>query len=433
VAARYSSFAALFSPSFDSGIHEAETLAAATAVREAAPSSLITMHMGTGVGPRFHSADWLSFDMYQSGHNGGDAARQSARASGMPAEILSLSPRKPIINGEAVYEGDLGGAYGVRHTAWLSLLSGAVGYTAGINEVYAWKEDAVAKMNVPSSDQIALLARVLRALPWWELAPEPRRILNQPADRSKLMAWALTADKRLGVAYLPANDALEVDLRSCAPAYNSLWINPATGQWRDGTAVTSSPETTLVAPDKKDWVVILASPDSQAVTRVKSALTGAISVNPKSTASIVFTKDASVDGLVLKKPNDGTFACQPFKGVDCIVNENPKRNNYLYIDLDDRLAFRGGLRRMSVELRIQSDERLEGVQLQYDAEGPAETSVIYRPVSPSWHKQQDGWTVIGFVAESPYLGNRQNSGADFRVFLDGHLCRIASLTVTLDS
>jgi hypothetical protein len=125
------------------------------------------------------------------------------------------------------------------------------------------------------------------------------------------------------------------------------------------------------------------------------------------------------------------FVNQTFNGVDCIVNENPKRNNYLYIDLDDRLAFRGGLRQMSVEIQIHSDRPLEGLQLQYDAEGPAETSTIYRPVSSSSRKQQDGWTVIGFVAESPYLGNRQNSGADFRVFLDGRLCRIASLRVTL--
>lgn len=90
VAARYSSFEVIFSPSFDSGIHEPETLAAASAVREGAPDSLVTMHMGTGVGPEFHGADWLSFDMFQSGHNGGDAAVQSSFAIGMPAGILTL-------------------------------------------------------------------------------------------------------------------------------------------------------------------------------------------------------------------------------------------------------------------------------------------------------------------------------------------------------
>lgn len=51
VAARYGAHAVMFSPSFDSGIHEAETIASATAIREASPASLVTMHMGTGVGP----------------------------------------------------------------------------------------------------------------------------------------------------------------------------------------------------------------------------------------------------------------------------------------------------------------------------------------------------------------------------------------------
>ena len=432
VAARYSSFAVIFSPSFDSGVHEAETRAAANAVREAAPANLITMHMGTGVGPRFHAADWLSFDMYQSGHNGGDPGRQSARATGMPAEILSLPLRKPIVNGEAIYEGDLGCAYDVRRTAWLSFLSGAVGYTAGINEIYAWKGDALARMNLPSSEEVALLARVLRAIPWWNLGPAPDRILNQPEDRARLMAFALTADKALGIAYLPQNDSVTLDLRGCAKAYDPLWINPATGVSRAGATVTPSPEVVLAAPDAKDWVVLLATPRAPAFAQAKKALEEGTQHRKKSLATITFGADAPLDGLVHKSPRDGEFANDSFKGVPCIVNENPKRNRYLYLDLDDRLAFRGGLARMRVEVRLQSDEPLENVQLQYDATGPPEMSNKYRPTPLSWRKQDGDWSTIGFVAESPYLGNRQNSGADFRVSLGGSLCRIASLRVSLE-
>lgn len=432
VAARYCSFAVIFSPSFDSDIHEAETRAAANAVREAAPANLITMHMGTGVGPRFHAADWLSFDMYQSGHNGGDPGRQSARATGMPAEILSLATRKPIVNGEAIYEGDLAGAYDVRRTAWLTFLSGAVGYTAGINEIYAWKEDALARMNVPSSQEVALLARILRAIPWWNLGPVPERILNQPKDRARLMAFALTADKALGIAYLPQNDTVTLDLRGCAKTYDTLWINPATGESRAGASVTPSPNVMLAAPDAKDWVALLATPHAPAFAQVKKALVERTQRRKKSVAAITFGADAPLDGLVHKSPRDGEFANESFNGVPCIVNENPKRNRYLYVDLDDRLAFRGGPARMRVEVRLQSDEPLEGVQLQFDANGPPDLSNKYRPAPPSWRKQDGDWSTIGFVADSPYLGNRQNSGADFRVYLGGSLCRIAWLRVSLE-
>jgi len=432
VAARYSSFAVIFSPSFDSGIHIAETVAAADAIREAAPANLITMHMGTGVGPRFHAADWLSFDMYQSGHNGGDRARQSARATGMAAEILSLAPRKPIVNGEAIYEGDLGGAYDVRRTAWLSFLSGAVGYTAGINEVYAWEEDATAKMKAPSSDQVAVLSRFLRALPWWSLEPAPGRILNQPEDRARLMAFTLSTDKALGIVYLPGNRAVEMDLQGCAATYNTLWLNPATGNALDGTAVTASIKVTLTAPDERDWVLVLAVPGCPALKQVKTVFAGAPHPGIPTTASIAFGKDAHFDGLILKQPGDGRFVNRPFKGVDCVVNDNPRRNSYLCVDVDDRLTFRGGVRRLGVEIRLASEEALDRIQLQYDAQGPAEISNIYRPVAPSRRKREDGWTVVGFVAEAPYLGNRQNAGADFRVFLDGRLCHVASLKVALE-
>lgn len=432
VAARYSSFAVIFSPSFDSGIHEAETLAAANAVREAAPANLITMHMGTGVGPRFHAADWLAFDMYQSGHNGGDAARQSARASGMPAEILALPPRKPIVNGEAIYEGDLGGAYDVRRTAWLSFLSGAVGYTAGINEIYAWKEDALARMNVPSSEQVALLARILRAVPWWNLGPAPERILNQPKDHARLMAFALTTDNVLGLAYLPQDDSVTLDLRGCAPTYDVLWINPVTGQSHAGTAVSSARKVALAAPDAKDWVVLLVAPDAPALAQVKKALAGVPQQRKKSVATITFGPDATMDGLVHKSPSDGEFVSTSFRGITCLVNEKPKQNSYLYLDLDDRLAFRGGPQRLRVEVRLQSDDPLEGVQLQFDATGSAGVTNIYQPTPPSWRKQEGDWTTLGFVAESPYLGNRQNSGADLRVYLGGSLCHVAGVRVSLE-
>ena len=432
VAARYSSCAVIFSPSFDSNIHEPETLASANAIRAAAPASLITMHMGTGVGPRFHAADWLSFDMFQSGHNGGNAARQSARAVGMPAEILALTPRKPIINGEAIYEGDLGGAYDVRRTAWLSFLSGAVGYTAGINEIYAWKEDAIAKLNLPSSAQVALLARILRALPWSDLEPAPERILNQPADRARLMAFALTANKSLAIAYLPANETLTLDLHDGAPAFRTLWINPAAGTWRAGPTVAASLKTTVAAPDARDWALVLAAPQSPVLGQIKKTLAKATDRPRKLKATLNFSQNGAVDGLVRKAPRDGEFMNASFKGASCIVNEQPKRNSYLYLDVDDRLAFRGGMGRMQVELKLQSDEPLEGIQLQYDATGPAEVSNIYRPAAPSSCKQEGDWTMLGFVAEAPYLGNRQNSGVDFRVFLGGRLCRIASLKVSLE-
>ncbi|MGI6459738.1 MAG: DUF4038 domain-containing protein [Candidatus Hydrogenedentales bacterium] len=432
VAARYAAHALIFSPSFDSGIREAETLASALAIREAAPANLVTVHMGTGVGPHFHSADWLAFDMYQSGHNGGNTGKQSARAVGMPADILALTPRKPVINGEAIYEGELGGAYGVRRTAWLSALSGAVGYTAGINEVYLWRPNVLAMMDVPSSEQIAVFAAFLQALPWWRLEPEPRRILNQSDADSWLMAFALSQERSLGIAYLPAHEPVALDLAEGAPDYDTLWIHACTGRSVDGPRVEATPEVVLQPPGSGDWVLLLATPDSPFIADVREALKKVEFAEQSSTASATFHEDAPLDGLVRKGPNDGAFEYATHDGVRCIVNDNPARNAYLYIDLDDRLAFRTELKSMDVRVRLWSDEPLDDVQLQYDAEGPYDVAHMYRAVPPQRETRKDGWTELEFVAESPYCGNRQNSGADFRVYLAGHRCYVASIEVTLD-
>jgi hypothetical protein len=432
VAARYAAHALIFSPSFDSGIHEAETLASALAIREAAPANMVTMHMGTGVGPHFHGADWLAFDMYQSGHNGGNTGKQSALAVRMPEEILALTPRKPIINGEAIYEGELGGAYGVRRTAWLSVLSGAVGYTAGINEVYQWKPNVLTMMDVPSSEQIAVFAAFLKALPWWRLKPEPRRILNQPDADSWLMAFALSQERSFGIAYLPAHEPVELDLSECASDYDTLWIQACTGRTFDGPRVESTPDVVLQPPRPGDWVLLLSAPNSPFVTDVREALKKVEFTKQSTTASATFCEDAPLDGLVRKSPNDGAFEYATHDGVRCIVNDNPERNAYLYVDLDDRLAFRAKLKSMDVRVTLRSDEPLDGVQLQYDAEGPYDAAHMYRPVPPHRQSTKDGWTQLEFVAESPYCGNRQNSGADFRVYLAGHRCCVASIEVTLN-
>jgi hypothetical protein len=276
VAARYAGSAVVFSPSFDSGILEQETLAAAMAIREAAPDNLITMHMGTGVGPHFHDAKWLDFDMYQSGHNGGDRAVQSTRVAKMSAELLALTPRKPIVNGEAIYEESYGAVdQDVRRTAWLTFLSGGVGYTAGIDDVYEWTPEVMVKMLLPSSDQIALLTRFLRAIPWTELTPAPERVLNQPEDATGLMACALTGDKTMTLAYLPQGGAITLDLEGCPPEYGLAWLNPVSGELQVAGNTFSTSHTRLQAPDTGDWVAVLSVPGSPHMRSIQKALSQA--------------------------------------------------------------------------------------------------------------------------------------------------------------
>jgi len=430
VAARYRSYAVVLSPSFDSPIREEETFASVRGIREAAPSALITMHMGTGVGPQFHAEDWLSFDMFQSGHNGGDRARQSARAIGMPRDILSMEPRKPIINGEAIYEGELGSAYDVRRTAWLSFLSGAVGYTAGIDQIYRWDETATASMNFPSSVQVSLLARFLRLLPWWTLQPAPERILNQPKDKARNMAFAMSDDKSFGVAYLPENEKIVLDLTGCAESYEAHWVSPITGACVSGTMRRDADRVILAPPDARDWALLIGTPGRFDLTTLRGKL-AAGSSHRGSKAEISFSKDSEAKGLVLKSAADGHFIREVFGGIVCVANEPPKRDQYLYVDVDDALAFRNRVRKMILKADVHAEEPLQGVQLQYDVGGDAEIANIYRSLSPFSVSRNGTWTTLEFLVENPYFGNRQNAGADFRLYWGGLRCFVRSVEVCL--
>jgi hypothetical protein len=246
------------------------------------------------------------------------------------------------------------------------------------------------------------------------------------------MAFALANDASFALGYLPANDAITLNLSGGPPRYSVAWISPVTGAWRDDAGIVSSASTSLTPPDNRDWLLLLHAPGGSAAADVKAS----VSKHPyraKSAAlSIVFAKDAPVDGLVLKSPADGDWRRADLDGVRCIVNDAPEKNRYLYIDVDDRAAFRGGARGMEVEVQLCSEEPLDCVQLQYDAQGPPVVANTYRAVAPSSRQPLGTWTTLKFSAESPYLGDRQNSGADFRLYFGGRRCTVAGVKVRFE-
>ncbi len=235
----------------------------------------------------------------------------------------------------------------------------------------------------------------------------------------------------MGLAYLPNNEGIILDLSGCLETYAALWINPATGQRVDGAEVMSSARTTLIPPDRRDWLLVLAKPDSEPLKRLKQGFKRGVE-SREPVASIVFDGKTPTNGLVQKSPADGVWTPTSLAGVGCLANENPARNSYLYFDVDDRLAFRDGVALMRVEVRLRSDAPLTGLQLQYDARGPAEVDTRYQPVAPASKTQDGDWTVVIFEAPTPYLGNRENSGADFRLFFNRELVHVASVEVRLE-
>lgn len=266
-------------------------------VRAASPRQLITNHFDgrlevSSMQP-FQGESWLHFQLFQSGH-GCQAATEAEqlalltrRAREMPLALRGYLPAKPNANGEAIYEGGscpLGSsnftAYRARQTAYLSLLSGAFGYSLGELGVYDWTPSWSTAMARPASIQMQHLCRVFRGTRWGSLVPDHGRIENNTdATGGQLlpdhlrMVLARDAGNQFALAYLPDNDAIEIETSGFAsfPTWTKEWVDPRTGVTYPATCLRQGigmvyrcdrPTTVPIpAGETGDWVLRLgASP-----------------------------------------------------------------------------------------------------------------------------------------------------------------------------
>lgn len=267
----------LLAPNFDSNPWRTGEVAdfdsVGSVLQEFSPNLVIT-HPNTAFDPveNAHGYAWLDVSGVQSGHNGGRRDAVFARAREWTRRAYDLTPTKPVINLEALYDASASGssvgkytgtAKDARATAYLSVLNGSAGYGYGAFGIWNW-EPAPERpyhwrvaMDYASSRQLGHFAQLLRRVSWWRLEPRSEAILNQPGEptpewRQKVMAFALADDRRTGVAYLPAGGSIELDLGVFAgPVTQVTWFDPVTGEEveepvaspRVGPTVLTAPET----------------------------------------------------------------------------------------------------------------------------------------------------------------------------------------------
>lgn len=276
--------ALIFSPSFDSRpnplAHEV-----GRAVRDATAVHLISQHPGTGGGtplPNFtlYFSDQPFIDFYsvQSGHNNGDRVRCARQSIDWVLHLYQLEPRRPVINVEAMYDGQgekVWQAVDARSAGWRSWLSGSMGYTYGAGDVapkvpeghggiWRWSDNPDhydhwrKALQWESSTQMKYLRDFFAAFAWWQLAPAHDLIRNQPDDVTRRTVLATLPDRRRAVAYLPDNDAVEIDLTSFPGPISVRWFDPVRG------TSTSTPDSVksgavhrFTPPRPGEWVLDL--------------------------------------------------------------------------------------------------------------------------------------------------------------------------------
>ncbi|WP_337177865.1 glycoside hydrolase family 140 protein [Paludisphaera sp.] len=263
---------------------------------------LMTFHPrgGQGSSKWFHGADWLSFNMRQNGHNADyTGAYENTRPD------FDLSPPKPVIDGEPLYEAhpiafhaERNGhsvAADVRRPFYWDVFSGACGHTYGHHSVWQmWKpgRDPINNPLLPWTDalddpgagQMRHGRRLIESRPMATRVPDDSIIV---VDRVKTAVpgagryrFVATRDRdgSYAMVYAPIGRAFSVRVQDAVKAkkVRAWWFDPRNGHAEAIGEFANERERRFVPPapgEALDWVLVLddASKDYPPPGRVPPA------------------------------------------------------------------------------------------------------------------------------------------------------------------
>jgi hypothetical protein len=209
----------------------------------------------------------FDFDMVGIGHQGYQTAAQSLD---LMKSCQSQQPVKPVLCGEACYEGHMQTNFQdlQRHLFWSFMLSGAAGHTygaagiwqgsvegdPGIHPVYdwtTWKEG----MYFPGSTQLGIGKKLLEQYPWASFEPHPEWAPG-------CFAAGIAGGMRF--IYLPKREIYDwkgITVNDLAPGvnYTAFFFDPATGRRFDQGFVNTNSGSwnTPNLPSPQDWVLVM--------------------------------------------------------------------------------------------------------------------------------------------------------------------------------
>ncbi|MHC4671893.1 MAG: PKD domain-containing protein [Planctomycetota bacterium] len=120
------------------------------------------------------------------------------------------------------------------------------------------------------------------------------------------------------------------------------------------------------------------------------------------------------DDLTRVVVGDGDTGSTTIGGKECRQNVDPANDFYMYFDVDDNWSYQGD--NSQVYVRVEYYDTGTGIlRLQYDSPG-AETSDKYKVAGTTVLTNSNTWKTYCWYVSDAYFGNRQNGGADLRIF-----------------
>lgn len=268
--------------------------AAARGIREATGGrQLITVHPGVArtSSADFHNEPWLDFNMLQSGHQMNSEAYKLAENHALIAHDYGLTPVKPVLDGEPIYEDTpdaiwiernvdkpRAGAAAVRRKAYWSVFAGACGHTYGNNNVYGFfvppspgfvqklpggpgnRESWKTALDAPGGVQLVHLRALIESRPFLTQVPDLSLLGSPPGAGNDRMA-VLRGDG-YAMFYTPLGRSFSVRLDRLGWRDTTLtWFDPRSGRRTPAGAVAATGVHKFDPPsepgDGNDWVLVL--------------------------------------------------------------------------------------------------------------------------------------------------------------------------------
>jgi hypothetical protein len=227
-----------------------------------------------------HAEPWLDLNMMQSGHGHG----HDAPVWEMVAHDYSLTPPKPVLDGEPNYEDhpirpwprwDPADGYyrdhDVRKQLYRSVFAGACGVTYGHHSIWQFYDPAKravvnnadrswqAALDRPGAGHAGYLRRLMESRPAAGRIPDQARLIAAPRGRYEYIAATRDGAGRYVMIYTPIYQPVGVRLDGIAGAtLRAWWFNPRTAIATEIGALPARGERVFDPPvDGPDWVLVL--------------------------------------------------------------------------------------------------------------------------------------------------------------------------------
>ena len=252
------------------------------------PEWLITFHPfgRTDSSDNFHNANWLDFNMFQSGHRRYDQETEGRMFAQDNYKYVrtdfNLKPTKPTLDGEPSYEGipqglhdtlqPLWNANDLRRYAYWSVFAGAAGFTYGHNAVmqmfslgenpaYGNKKPWGDAINDPGAKQMQFIKNLILEYDYFNRVPDESLVANQGEKYDYLAA---TRGEDYALIYTYNGRTISVNMgKIIGTEVDASWYNPKNGNTTKigdfKNEGTKDFKPSGEQADGNDWVLVLTS------------------------------------------------------------------------------------------------------------------------------------------------------------------------------